>query len=454
VPFADYLSGSAMLRQRSAYVSSLDWQFSISQFKYLFTLVSPNYFGSPLTHNYSGPVSYHVLNGAYSGIAPLFLALASVFLKKKKASQLIFIGLGLFTVTMVYRAPIIFTLVKALPGFGMTNTPRMLLVLGFTIAVLSAFSVDFVLRQIRGRTATHLTLFVLLTVAAVDLFHFGRNYNPAVDASLSYPETETTDFLNNDPSVFRIASPLSTFPHETHLPYGLSSIRGYDALEISTYTDFMSLLTADEIANYFVFATPRHERIGSPLFDLLNVKYFITPPELILDRAGITNVYSGEANIYLNDSFLPRAFLVEDHIVEPDFEARLALLSDPSFNPGETVVLEENVPFQSSAGGCGTAEIQDYRPEEVVISTKSAGDCFLVLSDNYFSGWKARVDGERTKMYRADHTFRAVRVPAGVRTVRFFYQPSFFYPGAAVSAFSLLILIVLAVRRENNGNSV
>jgi uncharacterized membrane protein YfhO len=62
----------------------------------------------------------------------------------------------------------------------------------------------------------------------------------------------------------------------------------------------------------------------------------------------------------------------------------------------------------------------------------------LVLSDTYYPGWKAFVDGKGTNIYRADYTFRAVPLNAGTHRVRFVYDPMSFKLGAGVTILGIL----------------
>ena len=63
---------------------------------------------------------------------------------------------------------------------------------------------------------------------------------------------------------------------------------------------------------------------------------------------------------------------------------------------------------------------------------------WLVLLDNYFPGWQALIDGTPAKIYRANFTFRAVRVSEGRHQVEFFYRPMSFALGAFVTGGALL----------------
>jgi len=64
-----------------------------------------------------------------------------------------------------------------------------------------------------------------------------------------------------------------------------------------------------------------------------------------------------------------------------------------------------------------------------------------VLTDAYYPGWRALVDGLETPIYRADLLFRAVYLPAGQHRVEFIYDPLSFKLGAAISLAALLGLV-------------
>ena len=76
---------------------------------------------------------------------------------------------------------------------------------------------------------------------------------------------------------------------------------------------------------------------------------------------------------------------------------------------------------------------------------ETAVDGLLVLTDNYASGWEARVDGRLTPVYVADHAFRAVFVPAGAHQVEFEYNPLSFKLGLAVSLLTAAGLLFISI---------
>jgi uncharacterized membrane protein YfhO len=72
------------------------------------------------------------------------------------------------------------------------------------------------------------------------------------------------------------------------------------------------------------------------------------------------------------------------------------------------------------------------------------------LSDLYFPGWQASVDGADTPIYRANYTFRLIEVPAGRSTVEFRYRPTSFLIGAILSALGLVVVVGLLLWGRRN----
>ena len=72
------------------------------------------------------------------------------------------------------------------------------------------------------------------------------------------------------------------------------------------------------------------------------------------------------------------------------------------------------------------ATIIEDRRNRVVIETQNEDSGMLVLSDNYYPGWSASVDGAPAEIFRANCTMRAVKVPAGRHMVSFVFMPMTF----------------------------
>jgi hypothetical protein len=76
------------------------------------------------------------------------------------------------------------------------------------------------------------------------------------------------------------------------------------------------------------------------------------------------------------------------------------------------------------------------------LSVTCDADCYLVVREDYYAGWEARVDGEPAALYRADYVNRAVYVPKGTHKVEFAYRPPEFRIGMIISSFAMLLFIL------------
>jgi hypothetical protein len=168
-----------------------------------------------------------------------------------------------------------------------------------------------------------------------------------------------------------------------------------------------------------------------------------------------------EVAILENPAALPRAYLVPAARVLKPTDI-LETIAHGDFDPQKTALLElpatSDSPLEGGAadpktveqwlqGGTGAqpgkAELLTYQSSEVVIRTSSDRNTLLFLADSYYPGWKARVDGQDAKIYRADYLFRAVPVPAGEHEVRFVFEPDTFDLGESISLFTLCTLLIL-----------
>lgn len=158
-------------------------------------------------------------------------------------------------------------------------------------------------------------------------------------------------------------------------------------------------------------------------------------------------VHSGDVKIYENLAVLPRTFVVHQaQVVENEAEA-IAALRQADFNPAETVV---RLAQGEEVGGLiviGQPSSQDrvefvsYEPERIELNVSLASPAWLVLSDSYYPGWQATLDGQPVDIIPANLMFRSVAVPAGEHRVVFRFQPRSVGIGALISVVALLAVV-------------
>ncbi|MFC1632497.1 YfhO family protein, partial [Candidatus Omnitrophota bacterium] len=184
--------------------------------------------------------------------------------------------------------------------------------------------------------------------------------------------------------------------------------------------------------------------LDSPLINMLNVRYVLTPE--YINRAGYKLLYEGTINIYDNLGVLPRAFLVNKWQVEKNRSELLLRITKPNFNPLDYIYIEENpawVQKEKLAVDCLTegARIIDYKPDKIVIEACAKEKSLLFISDTYYPGWQAYLDGKITKIYRANYAFRAVAVPKGRHVITFYYLPASLKIGSMISIVALAFVV-------------
>ncbi|GBD16169.1 hypothetical protein HRbin26_01064 [bacterium HR26] len=236
------------------------------------------------------------------------------------------------------------------------------------------------------------------------------------------------------------------------LVWGLDSAWGYSVLWPTYYRELFDAATADP---------------NSPLFDLLNVRYLLTPGPVEeafpgADSKKFVVVQQGSPWIYENRSAGPRVWVASHAVLLPEGE-QIPYLREHAGALRDVVVLDDGVQIPLSAmrdseggGPVGSAGILAYENTRVVIRASLAEPAFVVLADTYYPGWRASVDGEPAQLYRADHAFRAVWVPAGEHEVEFRFVPTTLRLGAVVSGLALLAtagLLALGLGRRRSRSS-
>ena len=68
----------------------------------------------------------------------------------------------------------------------------------------------------------------------------------------------------------------------------------------------------------------------------------------------------------------------------------------------------------------------------------------IVVSDTYFPGWRAYVDGAPARIYQVNGAMRGILAPAGVHSVTMRYRPMVVYEGAALTVLGILGAALLA----------
>lgn len=289
-----------------------------------------------------------------------------------------------------------------------------------------------------------------------DLYSFGRDFNGLVEPEV-YLETPVSakTILADAQHAEGMAPRLLSLIAEQNTPYDWHGGWVSDLSSYRKYPETLRMYTGGlyGLANALPGWSPLHLRRhwefmrGYPDFaDLAGVEYVVSHQPL--SSPSLTLISAGEVTVYRNDRSLPRAFMVGNFRVISDARERLRYMKSDRFDPRDRVVLEEGL---EGVGKPGEARIVRYKAEEVVVRLEEHRGGILVLSDTFYPGWKAFVDGEEKRILRANHVFRAVEIPVGAQEVLFRFVSESFRTGAWVSSvcwLGFLLLLVKAFHRE------
>jgi len=241
--------------------------------------------------------------------------------------------------------------------------------------------------------------------------------------------------------------PAETAPPNRSRLWQVPSALGYSPLVLTGYSRLLGI-------DYAGFTSYQCLGSGNRALDILATRYVLAPRRLLdgkdgrllLDRQRWSYVEDvNQTAVFENRRALPRAWLVaEVACLPPDAILQTihgSRLPDGSvYDPRRVALVQEPVGFKVAHpdpnARARLAGVSDGRLE---IHTNSGTPAFLVLSDVYYPGWQATVNGQAVPVVRTNGVLRGVRLPAGRNTVCLEFRPVWLYRGAAISIGCLLL---------------
>jgi len=137
--------------------------------------------------------------------------------------------------------------------------------------------------------------------------------------------------------------------------------------------------------------------------------------------------------------------LVYSATVVPDGEAAFAALHAQGFDPATAVVAERITaltPATSVPAGDSNLYYLAYSPESFSVIARTPTPAYLVISEIWYPGWRAWVDGVEVPIFRANFAFRGVVLAeAGEHTIVMRFDPPSWKPGLSITLLTLLTLL-------------
>lgn len=272
----------------------------------------------------------------------------------------------------------------------------------------------------------------ILVLVLIDLFVFAskvniwKNFNELISTA--------------DPTINKLRNELTydsgrvyTFDHDwTNLmpnqliPYHIPEANGFASLPLKRFERWQKVAEAE------------WQEGQSYLFRQGSIKY-------VFD--------SSSGGLRVVDNYLPRAYVTNKVSTVRQEEESLALMTSPSTQLGLAVLESNNsIPELNDLKPVSQlqvlpAQINNYRPNYVRVTSNASFDGIMVLTDTNFPGWEAYVNGRKTSIYAANYLFRGVKLSNGMNIVEFKYKPRFINLAIFIS-FGTLIFVLLTTLKK------
>jgi len=329
---------------------------------------------------------------------------------------------------------VFFVVIWVLLYFGKVYPAEWLIVAkrNFVLPTVLFFGTIFiVLISITNKKFLLLTSCFLLLAVSFDSLRFAQKWMPFDPAQFVYPQVPVIEAIKKNIGSGRIYGNLGA---EVSTYYGFPSLEGYDPLYIGRYGEFIRGAANGEFlkGERSVVKLDRRGKYTDRVLDFLGVG-LIFHPIADTNQGWAYPVWENKERyklVYKDDKFqlfknnltLPRAELFYNFEVIKDNKEIIKRFYSDNFDFRNVLILEENPDLKIEKEGSGSVKIISYTPNKVIIRSSSNSPALLFLSDNYYPGWKAKINGKNSNIYRADYSFRSVVVPKGNSIVEFLFN--------------------------------
>jgi hypothetical protein len=188
-----------------------------------------------------------------------------------------------------------------------------------------------------------------------------------------------------------------------------------------------------------------------PTRKLVGTKYTLARESTQADQREVFRGASGIA-VYENAGVFPRAWAIHGFVPIKEVNEGRAFINDHLEDLRSKALFLGDPPRNLACQGAqDNVSVTKYQPEQVTLQAQMSCAGMVVLSDTYYPGWDAKVDGKPAQIYEVDFAFRGVIVPSGSHQIAFRYRPRSFFAGVALTLSGLLgAALITIVSRKNS----
>lgn len=303
-----------------------------------------------------------------------------------------------------------------------------------------------------GRIGREAGGYLLAGIVAIDLWSVERLYfRFSPPASVTFAADSTIAYIKAQPEPGRVLQFVS------RRESGRDPFLGGDALmshRIRTVLGYHG----NELGNYQKLGggAPQYPMIVNPNFwQLMNVRWILTDadslgvPTLKKVAGPVTNAYGTSVYLFELTDAHPAAWVTpaivkatDDEmlgtVLDPRFDVRRAALFDTAstVKAVQLTALPDPIPVKARTTRFDPGAI------DVELDQPAPEGSALLVSENYYPGWSAVVDGKPATIGRADMTLIGVELPAGARKIELRFSSEPYQKGKTVTIVALLLALV------------
>jgi hypothetical protein len=185
---------------------------------------------------------------------------------------------------------------------------------------------------------------------------------------------------------------------------------------------------------------------------LLNVRYIVAKTG---QRTEPVVFASGKWQVHQHPSGCPRAWIVHRTELHQSARSIIEAVQQTTFDPKEIALLSEPLKVDlHPAAGAEDVVVRNYGEDGFDLEATASAAGLLVISEMYYPGWTATVNGRPAQIYKVNGLLRGVRVEPGQNRVTMRYQPWTVRLGLILACSAVLGTMVLAslvvYRRKRN----
>jgi hypothetical protein len=294
---------------------------------------------------------------------------------------------------------------------------------------------------------------LLGVVLLVDLWSVLIPINGTAPAGQYYP---VTDFIRqvktSMPPVERVLIEDAVLPANTGLVFNIRDWRAGDPLITQRYYRTLRVLAPKTFENgndaYNVYLRdPRYE-----LAPLLGMRYFVTPWDEDpneYDRPNTPNftrlARTDGLALWQAEGVPGFTYLSDNVTAAPGDEQALNWLKEATWDAARSYSAVAETTADKLAGiqhqpgvSPGNVEVLEYTSGHIRLRVNADRQALLVVSESWYPGWRATLDGQPVEILRTNYLSQGVVVPQGSHTIEMSYQSEALNQGAVLSLLGLL----------------